>query len=44
LVQGYADQEKAIDLSGINFKTEQSFNISAAVICTILIITYYLLW
>jgi SSS family solute:Na+ symporter len=44
LLQGYSDQEKAIDISGINFKTESSFNFSTAVICIILIITYLLLW
>jgi SSS family solute:Na+ symporter len=44
LLQGYTDQEKAIDISGINFKTESSFNFSTAVICIILIITYLLLW
>ena len=38
LLQGYTDQEKAIDISGINFKTESSFNFSTAVICIILII------
>jgi SSS family solute:Na+ symporter len=44
LLQGYDDQEKAIDISGINFKTESSFNISAVIICIILTITYLLLW
>ena len=44
LLQGYDDQVKAIDISGINFKTEKSFNISAVIICIILIITYFLLW
>ena len=42
--QGYANQEKAIELSGINFKTETSFNISTLIICGILIGTYLLLW
>ena len=44
LIQGYTDQEKAIDISGINFRTEKSFNISTVIICIILIITYSLLW
>jgi len=44
LLQGYSDQEKAIDLSGISFKTERSFNYSTAIICIILTITYFLLW
>ena len=44
LLQGYSNQEKAIDISGINFKTEKSFNISTVVICIILTITYFLLW
>ena len=32
------------DISGINFKTESSFNLSAVIICIILTITYFLLW
>jgi SSS family solute:Na+ symporter len=44
LLQGYSDQEKAIDLSGISFKTKTSFNYSTAIICIILTITYFLLW
>jgi len=44
LLQGYSDQEKAIDLSGISFKTERSFNYSTLIICIILTITYFLLW
>jgi len=44
LLQGYSDQEKAIDVSGINFKTEKSFNINTVIICIILTITYFLLW
>jgi SSS family solute:Na+ symporter len=44
LLQGYSDQEKAIDISGINFKTEKSFNISTVIICIILTIIYVLLW
>ena len=44
LLQGYSDQEKAIDISGINFKTEKSFNISTMIICIILTIIYILLW
>ena len=44
LLQGYVDQDKAIDTAGINFKTEQSFNINTLIIFMILTITYYLLW
>jgi len=44
LLQGYSDQEKAIDISSINFKTEKSFNTSTVIICVILTITYFLLW
>ena len=44
LVQGYHDQKAAIDLKGINFKTETSFNISTGLIIIILAIIYFLLW
>jgi len=43
-IQGYANQEKAIELSGINFQTETSFNINTLIICGILVVTYLLLW
>ena len=44
LVQGYSDQEKAINLSSINFKTSRGFNISTGVILIILIAVYTLWW
>ena len=44
LLDGYSDQEIAIDISCINFKTEKSFNISTVIICIILTIIYVLLW
>ena len=44
LVQGYSDQEKAINLSSINFKTSRGFNISAGVILIVLIAVYTLWW
>ena len=44
LLQGYVDQDKAIDTAGINFKTERSFNVNTLIICINLTITYYLLW
>ena len=40
LVQGYTDQEKAVDLNAINFQTSKGFNISTLVILVILIIIY----
>ena len=43
-IQGLTNQEKAIELSGINFKTELSFNINTLIIFGILIVTYLLLW
>ena len=44
LVQGYSDQEKAIYLSSINFKTSCGFNISTGVILIVLIAVYTLWW
>ena len=44
LVQGYSDQEKAINLSSINFKTSRGFNISTGVILIVLIAVYTLWW
>jgi|TARA_B110000914_G_scaffold46733_1_gene39770 SSS family solute:Na+ symporter len=43
-IQGYADQEKAIDLNGINFATSKGFNISTIVIVAALVVIYALLW
>ena len=44
LIQGYQNQEKAIDINGISFKTESSFNIGTGLIILILFIIYLLLW
>lgn len=44
LVQGYRDQEKAVDLGSINFQTSRSFNISTGIITTFLLIIYSLWW
>lgn len=44
LVQGYSDQEKAVDLSSINFKTSRSFNISTGLILIVLFTVYTLWW
>ena len=44
LVQGYTDQEKAVDLNTINFQTSKSFNTSTLVILVILIIIYSVWW
>jgi SSS family solute:Na+ symporter len=44
LIQGYSDQEKAIDLKGINFSTSRGFNYSAVVILAVLTVIYGLLW
>ena len=43
-IQGYADQDKAIDLNGINFGTSKGFNISTVVIVAALVVIYGLLW
>ena len=42
-LQGFSNQEKAIVLNNIDFKTSNSFNINALTILLILIITYSLL-
>ena len=38
--QGYLDQEKAIDLNGINFVTSRAFNFNAFIIVSILTVIY----
>jgi SSS family solute:Na+ symporter len=38
--QGYLDQEKAIDLNGINFKTSKAFNVNSLIIVSILTLIY----
>ena len=44
LIQGYSDQEKAIDLNGINFSTSRGFNLSTVAIVAVLVVIYGLLW
>jgi SSS family solute:Na+ symporter len=44
LIQGYEDQEKAIVLSDINFKTSVGFNISTIIVFTVLTIIYSIWW
>jgi len=39
-LQGYRDQEKAIDLSGINFSTSKAFNINTIIIVSVLTVIY----
>ena len=40
----YTDQDKAIDLNGINFKTSRGFNYSTIIIIGMLAIIYGYLW
>ena len=44
LIQGYTDQEKAIDLNDINFSTSKGFNYSTVAIVAVLTVIYGLLW
>ena len=44
LVQGYSDQEKAIDLNTISFETSKGFNISTAIVLSVLVVIYGLWW
>ena len=44
LVQGYSDQEKAIDLNTISFETSKGFNISIAIVLSVLVVIYGLWW
>jgi SSS family solute:Na+ symporter len=44
LLQGYADQEKAIDLKGIDFSTSKSFNINSLIVITVLVLIYGVFW
>ena len=44
LLEGYQNQKKAIDINGISFKTESSFNIGTGLIILILFVIYLLLW
>ena len=39
-LQGYKDQEKAIDLNGINFSTSKAFNVNTLIIISVLTIIY----
>ena len=40
MLQGYRDQEKAIDLSGINFSTSKAFNTNTLIIVSVLTLIY----
>jgi SSS family solute:Na+ symporter len=42
--QGYLDQEKAIDLKGIDFSTSRAFNINTIVVVSVLAIIYGFYW
>jgi SSS family solute:Na+ symporter len=44
LVQGYSNQEKAIDLNTISFETSKGFNISTAIVLSVLVVIYGLWW
>jgi SSS family solute:Na+ symporter len=44
LLQGYTDQEKAIDLKGIDFSTSKSFNINSLIVITVLVLIYGVFW
>tara|TARA_B100001250_G_scaffold412340_1_gene443282 strand:+ start:1205 stop:2809 length:1605 start_codon:yes stop_codon:yes gene_type:complete len=39
-IQGYRDQEKAIDLSGINFSTSKAFNANTLIVVSVLTLIY----
>jgi SSS family solute:Na+ symporter len=40
LAQGYIDQQKAVDLNGINFSTSKAFNFNTLIIVSILTLIY----
>ena len=40
LCQGYLDQEKAIDINGIDFSTSKAFNINTVVVVSVLVLIY----
>ena len=40
LMQGFADQEKAINLNNIDFKTSRSFNINTLIVSCVLLLIY----
>ena len=44
LLQGYTDQEKAIDLNTVSFQTSKGFNISTGIVLLVLLIIYGLWW
>jgi SSS family solute:Na+ symporter len=44
VLQGYTDQEKAIDLKGIDFSTSKSFNINSLIVITVLVLIYGVFW
>ena len=39
-LQGYRDQEKAIDINGINFSTSKAFNVNTLIIVSVLTLIY----
>jgi SSS family solute:Na+ symporter len=44
LAQGYLDQEKAIDLNGIDFSTSNAFNINTIIVVSVLAVVYGVFW
>ena len=44
LAQGYSDQEKAIDLKGIDFSTSNAFNINTIIVVSVLVVVYGVFW
>ena len=44
LAQGYLDQEKAIDLKGIDFSTSKAFNINTLIVVSVLAVVYGVFW
>jgi len=40
LMQGFKDQEKAINLNNINFKTSRAFNINSLIVTSVLVLIY----
>ena len=40
IYQGFKDQEKAIDLNGIDFSTTRAFNINTSIIVSVLALIY----
>jgi len=44
LIQGYTDQDKAINLKDIDFTTSKSFNINTLIVISILTLIYGFFW